>query len=185
MTPRNLFNIILKIFGLFFLREIINTIPRTISNFLIYFNTLDIGPIIATTVVSIVILAFYFFLVIQLIFKTNKLIDILKLDQGFDEHELSFEQKTEFQVALSRSFVLTTALIVIGGVILADEIPDFCRYIYLYFDQKNVGYNPSKTDMSPMFFAGAKIIIGLLILGERNRIIDFIEGQKPGHEEQT
>ena len=184
MTPRTLFNIILKIFGLFFLREIINTIPQTVSSFFVYFSTSDIGPIVATSIVSVAILIFYIFLVIQLLFKTNKFIDFLKLDQGFNEHELSFEQKTEFQIPLSTSTIFTIALIVIGGLILTDEIPNFCRYIYFYFNQKGVGYNPSKFDMSPMFFSGAKIIIGLLILGERKKIVDFIENHKHSYKEQ-
>lgn len=178
MTPRSLFNVILKIFGLFFLREIITTIPEVISSAFRYFNSSDIGPIIVTLIVSLLILAFYTYLVIQLLFKTNKFIDLLKLDQGFNEHELSFDEKEKFSINLSSTTILTIALIVIGGMILTDEIPDFCRQFYLYFSQRGIKYNSSKFDLSYMFFAGAKIIIGLLILGERKRIVDFIEDNK-------
>jgi hypothetical protein len=184
MTPRNLFNIIIKIFGLFFLREIVNAIPKTVSSFFVYFSTSDIGPVITTLLVSIAILMFYCFLVFQLLFKTNKFIDLLKLDQGFNEHELSFEQKNEFQIGLSTSTILTIALIVIGGITLTNEIPTFCGYIYLYVDQKGIGYDSSKFDLSPIFYSGVKIIIGLLILGERKRIVDFIEERKQSDSEK-
>ena len=90
MTPRTLFNIILKVFGLFFLREIINIVPQTVSSFFVYFSTSDLGPKVATSIVSVLILIFYIYLVTQLLLKTNKFIDILNLDQGFNEHELSF-----------------------------------------------------------------------------------------------
>ena len=179
MNPRKLFNVIVKIFGLFFLREIIITIPQVFSSVSRYFVSTDIGPIIATLVVSLLILAFYTFLVIQLLFNTNKFIDILKLDQGFDEEELSSDTKEEFLTGSSSTTILTIALIVIGGVILTDEIPNFCRHFYLYFNQKGVSYNPTKPDFSNMVFSAAKIIIGLLLLGERKRIVDFIENKKP------
>jgi hypothetical protein len=185
MTPRTLFNIILKIFGLFFLREIINIIPQTISSFFVYFRSSDLGPIVATSVASIVILAFYVYLVMQLLFKTNKFIDLLKLDQGFNEYELSFEQKKELQIGLSTSTILTIALIIMGGIILTDEIPNLCRYFYLYFSQRGIGYSLSKFDTSPMVLSAAKIIIGLLILGERKRVVDFIEGRKHDYEDQA
>ena len=178
MNLRKLFNVILKIFGLFFLREIINTIPQVISPVFRYFAIADIGPITATLLVSFLTLAFYTFLVIQLLFKTNKIIDTLKLDQGFDEEELSTDSKDEFLKNLSSTSILTIALIVIGGVILTDEIPDFCRRFYLYFNQSTIRFNSIKPDPSYMILSGAKILIGLLLLGERKRIVDFIENKK-------
>jgi hypothetical protein len=184
MTPRTLFNIILKIFGLFFLREIIIAIPATISAFVGYFNSMEMGPTLASLIVSVLVVAFYVFLVLQLVFKTNKFIDYLKLDQGFYEHELSFEQKNELQIGLSASTILTIALIVIGGMLLTEEIPEFCRFVYLYSDQKGGRY-ASAFDMSLIVFSAAKIIIGLLILGERKRIVDFIEERKPADDEET
>ena len=178
MTPRSLFNIILKIFGLFFLREIINTIPQVISSALFYYNGTNIESILTSLIVSIIVLLFYIFLATQLLFKTNKYLDYLKLDQGFDEHELSFDQQDEFSIGLSSTVILNIALIVIAGMILTEEIPNFCRQLYLYFDQRISTYNPSRPDLSYMVFGGAKILIALLLLGERKWIINFIENRK-------
>ncbi len=177
MYPRKLFNIILKIFGLFFLREILNAIPQVISPIVQFFAISEIGPIIATFIVSLLILAFYTFLVFQLLFKTNKIIDALKLDQGFAEMDLSIEEKEKVPVDLSSKSIYITALIVIGGVILIDEIPNLCRQVYLYVDQANFRFASAKPDFSYIIFSIAKILIALLIIGERIRIIEFLENR--------
>ncbi len=178
MTPRSLFNVVLKIFGLFFLREIINAIPQVFSTSFLYFGSSDMGATTIMIIISLLILALYSFLVIQLLFKTNKIIDLLQLDKGFEEKELSFDTKEEFSIGLSSTLVLTIALIVLGGVILVEEIPVLCRQLYFYFDQKNKGYNVMDTDFSYMVLSVAKILIGLLLLGERKRIVAFIESKK-------
>jgi len=63
-----------------------------------------------------VILAFYIFVTYQLFFRTNNILDKLKLDRGFTQDEFSFE--------IPKSSTLTIALIVIGGLILTNEIPN-------------------------------------------------------------
>ena len=182
MYPRKLFNIILKIFGLFFLREILNAIPQVISSLVQFISISEIEPGIATLVLSLLILAFYTLLVIQLLFKTNKIIDALKLDQGFAEMDLSLNEKERVPIALTSSSIFTMALIVIAGVILLDEIPNLCRQIYLYVDQAHFKFSTAKPDFSYFIFSIAKILIALLIIGERKRIIDFIENRKSSNE---
>ena len=172
MTPKSLFNIILKIFGLFFLREIIYIIPELISSISFLtssndldrekFNGLDILPFISI----LISLAFYILIIYQLLFNTNKIIDKLKLDKGFNQDEFSFN--------ISTSLMLTISLIVIGGVILINEIPDFISSAFSYFQEKNLTNDNVKTDYSYIIISGMKILFGLLIIGERKRIAGFI-----------
>ncbi len=178
MTPRSLFNIILKIFGLLFLKEIVYNIPQLLSS--IFYLTKDFNFVegLGTLIISLIILSFYTYLVFQLLFKTNQFIDRLKLDQGFDEHEFSFEQTQKFQINISMSLVLTIALIVVGCTILVDQIPNFFRQVYVYIQEKSQSHTSSDYDFSFMFISGIKIIIGLLIIGERARIIEFIESHQ-------
>ncbi len=185
MTPRSLFNIILKIFGLFFLREVINTVPQVVTSALYYFNGSNFASLVPSLLFSLLVLVFYIFLVFQLLFKTNKYLDYLKLDQGFNEHELSFTQKDELSIGLSTPAILTIALTVIAGVILTEEIPNFCRQVFLYFDRGDNPYNTSKPDLSYMVFSGAKILIALLLIGERTWIIQFIENRRMVHSEEA
>ena len=170
MTPRSLFNIILKIFGLFFLREIVNTIPQFISS-LLYFtkaDTMEEG--LWTFIFTAIILAFYTFLVFKLLFKTNYFLDKLRLDQGFDQEEFSFN--------ISTSLVLTIALIVTGGLLLTNEIPNLCRHLFAYFQEKRITHGMTKPDFSFSIMAVVKIILGLLIIGERKRIVEFVESRQ-------
>ena len=183
MTPKNLFNIILKIFGLFFLREIVFIIPQLISS-IPYFIKPDnfvgeqfsIGEILPS-LVTLTVIAFYGFIIYQLLFNTNKIIDKLKLDQGFNQQEFSFN--------ISTSLVLTISLIAIGGIILTDEIPNFFRNIFSYFQEKDITQGMTKPNYFYIVISGVKIIIGLLIIGERKRIVEFVEKRQDKKEEEN
>lgn len=181
MTPKSLFNIVLKIFGLFFLREIIFIIPQLISSIPFFtpqdnfgsqpFRSVDILPFILT----IFAFLFYVFIIYQLLFNTNKIIDKLKLDKGFNQQE--------FSINISVSLTLTISLIVIGGVIQINEIPNFFRYIFSYFQEKNLTRGMTKPNISYLITSGVKIILGLLILGERKRIVEFVVKRQDEGEE--
>ena len=170
MTPRNLFNVVLKIFGLFFLREIVFILPPLISSFLYFTKPDSIQDGLFTFIATNLITFFYCFIIYQLIFKTNSIVNKLKLDQGFNQENFSFN--------ISTSLVLTIALIVTGGVILTNEIPNFCNRFFSYFQEKRLSHGMTKPDFSYTIVSGAKIIIGLLLLGERKRIVEFIVQQQ-------
>lgn len=178
LTPRSLFNIVLKIFGLFFLREIINEIPATFTLFVRYFSVSDLQTSIGMLIMSLLILSFYTALVLLLLFKSNSLIDWLKLDKGFFEDEFSFEQPQENKISLTTSEILTIALIITGGYILVDKIPDFCKQAYLFIDERKSFYGTTPPSIANIMATGAKILLALLILGERKRIVQFIENKK-------
>ena len=95
-----------------------------------------------------------------LIFKTQAIIRILKLDKGFDQEN--------FQLKVHRSTILSIATVVIGGVLLAEEIPNFCRQLYAYFVEK-------KVPISYTVLSASKIIIGLLLIWNRREIVNFVE----------
>lgn len=182
MTPRNLFNIVLKIFGLFFLKEIVFIIPQLISSILFLFqpknfdnNQYSSYGIIGFIVVLLII-AFYSFIIYQLLFNTNKILDKLQLDKGFDREEFSFN--------LSTSLILTIALIVIGGIILMEEIPNFCRNVFTYFQEKSLTRGMTKPNYSYIIVSAVKIILGLLIIGERKRIVEFVEKRQAKKQER-
>ncbi len=172
MTPGSLFNVILKIFGLFFLREIINTIPQWIPSLLFIAENVGIGKGIWYFIITFVILAFYTFLVIILLFKSNYIVEKLRLDRGFNQEEFSWK--------ISMDQTLTIALIIIGGIILFAEVPVLCGRIFAYFMEKKVTVvGMLAKDYSPTVISIVKIIFALLIIGERKRIVDFIVKGQP------
>jgi hypothetical protein len=176
MTPRSLFKIILKIFGLFFIKEIIATLLQLVSA--IVYNV-DAGRIVEGVfmfAINVIIIFIYGFIVFQLLFNTNNILDKFKLDQGFDEEELSFEkesQKEQFSIGISASSVLTIALLVTAGVILVNEIPNLCKQLFLYLlDSRSIENN----DFSFIIISIVKILLALLLIGERKLIVEFVGG---------
>lgn len=176
MTPKTLFNIVLKIFGLFFLREIIYTIPQLISSvsYLIQNDSFDGNGTknyeIAGFALPVLILAFYIFISYVLIFKTNNINSLLKLEKGFNQKEFSFNY--------SRPAILTIALIVIGGIVLINEIPNFCNGVFLYFEEKSLARGMTGPNYGYIINPAVKIVLALLIIGERKRIVSFIENKQ-------
>ncbi|MEO8117022.1 MAG: hypothetical protein ABI653_05180 [Bacteroidota bacterium] len=94
------------------------------------------------------------------------MIKTFKLTQEFDEEMFSFQ--------ISTTSIIQISLIVIGGVILIEEIPNVCRLLYFLVSEKDIAHQ---------FYAGiivsaVKIIIALLLIGERKRIVGFMEKKK-------
>lgn len=129
-----------------------------------------------TFIFTAIVLAFYAFIIFQLLFRTNSVLDKLKLGQGFNQEEFSFH--------ISTSLVLTIALIVTGGVILINEMPDLCRQLFTYFQEKRLTHGMANPDFSYSVVAAVKILIGLLIIGERKRIVAFVESRQKKKEQE-
>ena len=102
--------------------------------------------------------------------KTNSIIDLLKLDRGFNQEEFLFN--------ISMNRVLMIALIILGGIILFDEIPSFFRNVYSYFQEKSFTQGATKENYSYIITSVVKIVLALLIIGERHRIVIFFESKQ-------
>jgi len=166
MTPKSLFTIIIKIFGLFFFLEIIKAVPGLFTTFVYIANEASIVLGLSSLFFSLILLVFYGFIAWYLLFNAGKVLNILQLDKDFEQDEFSFE--------VSQDSVFIIALMVTGGVILADEIPNFCRILFSYIQISRATLGPTQNDYSLIIFSGLKIILGLLIIGERQWIVNFI-----------
>lgn len=169
MTKRDLFNIILKILGIFFIKDILATVPQLLSISL-YLTKPDVSGAVFTLVATILMLLIYILISYYLVFKTNFIIDKLKLDQGFDEATISLN--------IHRSTILSISIIVIGGLMVADEIPNLCRQLFAYFQEKRMTYGQTHPSLSYSVLAVAKIVIGLLLIGNQRQIVNFIERKR-------
>jgi hypothetical protein len=182
MTPKSFFNIVLKIFGLFFLHEIIKLITQLAFTITAFKKHSYIGSQVDSAVYTIIyitafVILFYSFISFILIFKTNYIVDKLRLDSGFEQNEFLFN--------FSSSQVLTVSLIVIGGIILTEAIPAFCKNIFLFFQEKNLSHETMKPDYTYIIIDAVKIITGLLLLGERKRIVAFVQNKHSGNHEDA
>jgi hypothetical protein len=125
MTKKDLFRLIIKIFGLYSLTLIVfSVLPSNLSLMLSQFYT---GEMIT---VGILLLIFFTALVIGmflfLIFKSDLIIKWLKLDRGFDEDRIDFQN---FNV----SNIIKLAAFVIGGILVINNIPTFLSNCFFAF----------------------------------------------------
>ncbi|MBL0337261.1 MAG: hypothetical protein IPP73_18585 [Chitinophagaceae bacterium] len=167
MTPRSLFIIILKIIGIFLVKDILTTIPQLLYIIPQLNDSEMLSENILLFIITFFTLFLYSFLAHFLIFKTELIITKFKLDSGF-------EQK-EFVLSIHRSTILSISLIVLGGFILIEEIPMFCRQLYLFFQEKRMTYGQTRPSTVFIIISGVKILTGLLLIGNQRRIVNFIE----------
>lgn len=170
MTPRSLFNIILKVLGIFFIRDFLAAIPQVLSVFLFLATPEGRQEVIWTLVSTILILFAYGFVAFYLIFRTEVIIDKLRLENGFDQEA--------FQLNIHRSTILSISIIVIGGLIAVDEIPNFCRLLFSYYQQKRMTHGLQDPGISHIVMSGAKIMVGIIMLTNQRQIVRFIEWKR-------
>lgn len=176
MTPKIFFTIVLKIFGLFFIKDIIVAIPPLFSTFFYLLREDSIMSGLSTLFFTLLVLLFYGVIAWYLLINTNKILDALKLENDFDEEEFPFN--------ISQHSIYIIALIVIGGVILIQEIPNFCRILYSNFEIARLTHTQENNDLSLIIFSGIKIILGLLLIGERKRIVNIFHKEKETEEQE-
>jgi hypothetical protein len=177
MKLKSLYDVILKIFGLFFLKDIIDTIPLLFSSVLGYIegNNHDSGGLIVLILISTLL---YGYITYLFVFKTNDILKKLKLDSGLNHNNTILEDEAEneqLSFDVPTSLVLTISFFVIAGVILLDQIPTVFRQLFLFYKEAKLSV---KSDYSLIIFSVVKIVLALLLIGERKAIINFIENRQ-------
>lgn len=170
MAPRTLFHIILKILGIFFIKELLAIIAQLLSSFLYLTSSVTIPEAIWTFATTLLIVLVYGLVSYFLIFKTDFVIDKLKLDKGFSQESIPLN--------IHRSTIFSIAIIVIGGYMVVDEIPNFCRQLFSYFQEKRMTYGQTNPSIEYSVISGVKIIIGILLMTYQRKIVAFIERQR-------
>lgn len=166
MTPRTLFIFVFRVLGIISLKELCSAIPQLIST---VFSLWKYSPTdgLFMVFISLLTVALFLWIPYMLIFKSTYIVDKFGLDQGFSE--------TSLQLDINISSILRIALIVTGILILLSEIPELCRIIYRFSYMDTYSRMTGEPiDWSPAVFSGVKIILGLLIIGERKRILEFL-----------
>lgn len=106
MTPKSFWTILIKLVGVWLLFSSLSSIPQIIGLLYNSFNSFGnsssdftLSEIIVPTFMLLLGLSVYFIVFLILIFKTNLIIDKLKLDRGFSEErfELNISQTSVLQ----------------------------------------------------------------------------------------
>ena len=167
MTPRNLFNIILKVLGVFFIKDFLALLPQLPSVGLFLTRADSITEAIWTLAGTLLMLLAYGLVSYYLIFKTEFVIDKLKLDKGFDQEFFTFH--------IHRSTVIGVSVIIIGGYLVVDEIPNFCGLVFRYFQEKRLTYGETHPNLSYALISAVRIGIGLFMMIYQRFIVNLVE----------
>jgi hypothetical protein len=120
MTKKDFFRIIIKLFGLYWLvTTLFTTFPGYISMIMMNITAMQI---IEVSIYVVIIILFFIFLV----YKSDLVISCLKLDKGFDEDKIEFQN-------FGTDNILKLGLIIIGGILIISNIPNFLTQSFFAF----------------------------------------------------
>jgi len=151
MTKKDLFVLLIKIFGLFSaVTSLFSVLP---NNIMFALDSVDVISIIWVTVAIAVILGLF----LILIFKANKIVELLKLDRGFEEERIDFGN-------LSSTDIIKIGTFVIGGFLIIDNVPDFLSQTLWSFKKEIIGMEFTAKDKFNWAVSGLNLLIGYLLL---------------------
>lgn len=167
MTIRTFWTIFIKILGIWLVLNSVTVIPQFLSTLYFVDPNDDSQSFVLTAVLLLLVIGIYIFILRLFVFKTAWLIDRLHLDKGFDE------EKIDLNVQLST--VLTVATIVIGGLMFVDSLPQLCKQIFVFFQQKSMFRESPISGW--IIFHLIKTILGYLLMTNSKQVVAFIGKQ--------
>src|SRR5688572_20724746 len=121
MKAKDLFTIILKVFGIYLIKDVATAIPPVLAE---VFQTFQFSRDVAffTLIFSFLVLGLHLAIVYLLLFKTSFIISKLNLASDLSDEPIKLN--------MHRSSIYTIAIIISGLVILAFAIPKLVKQLY-------------------------------------------------------
>ncbi len=167
MTPRSLFVILIKIMGLFQISNIFESgIGLGASIYTLASEVSSSG--LQYLLVSLFSFVLYILLFWVFVFKPQIFIDRLKLDHGFYEEQ--------FSMNMDKGMMIRIAIISVGIFFFIETIPSLCRQLAIVYQKAALHYFSDKPDDTTIniVFAGAKLLIGYILLTNSKYLAKFI-----------
>ncbi len=155
MEVRSLFNLILKIIGIFFIRDILEAFSRLLSVLVYLPQYASANEGYFNLGVTIPPLVLYSLFTCMLIFRTDSLINLLKLDKNFSG---------QVDLRIDRTVIMKSAIVIIGGYMVVSEIPEFFRHAVYYIQERKLYVRMVRPDISYAAMSAVKILIGLMLV---------------------
>lgn len=164
MTKKDFFRILIKVFGLYSLiLSLFSFFPQNITN--VYFSKDDFWMLFIIFTSFLLLITLF----ISLLFKTDFIIDKLKLTNSFDDDQIIIGN-------LDTLSIFKFAIILIGGLMIIDTFPKFLMDIINEF-KLNVSNFPIKNYESNYFWFGVRFInllFGYLLLTNCKSVAKFL-----------
>lgn len=168
MTKKDFFVLVLKIFGLYSLTtSLFSVLPANIAHLLTGFTPLSL----IWTLIVVVIVAGLFIL---LVFKAANVVELLKLDRGFDDERIDLGN-------LRNADIVKLACFFIGGLLILDNIPPFLSYTLFSFKRSFAGLTTDRFENFSWAISALKIVIGYLLV-TNYAFVARVFGQAPDRE---
>lgn len=162
MTKRDFFILIIKLFGLYM-------IASSLFNWLVFNLSFAMND---TNMLSILwmigALAIMVGLLVLLIFKSDKVVNLLKLDKNFDDERVEIGNLNPISIA-------KLALIIIGGLMVLNNIPLFLSQMLFALKRDSMGTVFQPNDFTNLVTIGIKILVGFLILTNTNGLSKLLK----------
>lgn len=172
MSPRSLFNIILKVIGIYFVKEVLLLLPQLLSSFSFLNRGLGVqGWFILFSV--IITLAVYALVIFYFVLDTDAVIDKFELVKGIEEENLSF--------TIHRSTVLSIVVVLIGVVMIVTVLPYFLQTAYTYFLEKRYSYESQNPNSTRVLLYASELLLAVLMIAYKRVIVNFIELKRRDH----
>jgi hypothetical protein len=138
-------------------------IPQNNSNLMFQISGILFLMILAVVLISIGIFLFLFF-------KTDFIIDLLKLDKGFDDDQVQFGN-------FNNRNILKLAIMIIGGFLVVDYMPKFLLDVINAFKIKssNSVFSEKPIDYFRLSIEAINVLIGYVLITNYKNLANFLE----------
>lgn len=170
MTIKTFWLILFRILGIWLVLDSIKIVPDFISSLFSFATVpeLKMQDYVWTFAFFISSIGLYAIILWLFFFKTDWLIYKLHLEKGFIEDRIEFN--------IPRSTVLSFAIILIGGLMFVETLPQIFRMIFSYFKGRNVFIqNPIS---GSIVYILSKTIIGYLLMTNSQYVVSIIDKKK-------
>jgi hypothetical protein len=175
MTPRSFWTIVIKIMGINIFYMSITTVWHTTSVILSYLTIIgflkqnDYFPYFEiTSVCCLLLFLLYLLMAYSFVFKTNWVINKLKLDKGYEDERFVFN--------IHQSTILKITICIVGTLMLINNIPILINEVIYYF-QVPLKFEKREYNRNTVYIITdtIKIIIALLLILYSTAITAFID----------
>jgi hypothetical protein len=165
MLINTFWKILLKIIGLLILFGSFSIIPQFTSTLFFIEGSLGTSALLGVWGLFFASLLVYFFIVRFFVFKTDWIIEKLKLDKNFKEERI--------EINYSSTSILTICVIIFGALISIEALPNLISRLFDFLTQKSQFKDYSGTSWLIYYFF--KLILGYLLLTNGKAIANYIE----------
>ena len=170
MTKKDLFKIILKLYGLYSIIALFVQIPNIIL-YMSYDSNHDLDWLILSVPAMSVLVVYI------LLFQSEFLIRLFKLDQGYENND-------SVKDTMNGQSISQIALVIISVFMIVSNLGDFITQIVFSFkdsisttslDTLKETFNPNPVNYYLMISSGLNLIFGFLLLTNYSRLSKWID----------